>query len=205
MELLNPDVQIKKYGVDAGVLMVIGDGNHSVATAKCIWEETKKNLTEEERLNHPAKYMLVELNNIYGEGEFHPIHRIVYNPPSGFVEELTNSLAGSGALKLYIGKQEEYIAAPKTASNAIMLVQKFLEKKLKEHPNMVVDYVHSEHHLVATVEEGGEGTIGIVMPTFPKSELVNFVVNIGNLPKKSFSIGEAEEKRYYLEGRRIIK
>lgn len=205
IELLDLDTQVKKYGTDAGVLMVIGDGNHSVATAKCIWEETKKTLSEEEQKDHPAKYMLVELNNIYGEGEFHPIHRIVYNPPAGFLEELTDSLTGAGVMKLYIGKQEEYIAAPETASNGIMLVQKFLEQKLKENPDMVVDYVHSEHHLVSAVEEGGDGTIGIVMPTFPKSELVNFVVNVGNLPKKSFSIGEAEEKRYYLEGRRIVK
>lgn len=205
MNLLDPKTQLDKYGVDAGVLMVIGDGNHSVATAKCIWDKVKEGLTEEEKKNHPAKYMLVELNNIHCEGEFHPIHRIVYNPPANFIENLSKELAGSSNIKVYIGNQEEYISAPKQASNAIMGIQKFLEKTLKENPSMVVDYVHNEQHLIEALEEGAKDTIGIVMPSFPKSDLVNFVVNVGNLPKKAFSIGEPEHKRYYLEMRKITK
>lgn len=203
MRLTDKDIQIKKYGVDAKVLMVIGDGNHSVATAKVTWDNLKSKLTEEEKINHPAKYMLIELINIYTGVDFKPIHRIVYNPPKEFIKGLKNALGGENRVSVLFSDHEEYIEAPKNVSMTIMGVQKYIEKALKENPKMVVDYIHNEEHLKDALAEAPKGTIGIVMPYYNKEELVNFVVNVGNLPKKAFSIGEPEQKRYYLETRKI--
>ena len=202
--LLERELQIKKYGVDAGIQFAVGDGNHSIATAKVMWEELKKNLTEEERLNHPARYMLVEMVNLYGEGmSFKPIHRLVYNPDKAFIDGLKEALQGDGKIKLLTDKGEEFVSAPQKASLAITAVQSYIESFIKDNPWLEVEYVHNEDHLIEALEES-KGAIGIVMPDFPNAELVNYVVNVGNLPKKAFSIGEPEHKRYYLECKYII-
>ena len=202
--LLDEGIQIEKYGVDAGIQFAVGDGNHSIATAKVMWEELKKSLTEEERENHPARYMLVEMVNLYGEGmDFKPIHRLIYNPTKEFISGLKETLNGEGKLKIVSKGSEEYISCPTKASLTISAVQNYVEKYLKDNPQVEVEYVHNEEHLMdALMECDG---LGIVMPDFPNSELVNFVVNVGNLPKKAFSIGEPEHKRYYLECKSIIK
>jgi hypothetical protein len=203
LSLLNQNEQVKKYGIDAGVLMVIGDGNHSVATAKVTWENIKATLSETERENHPSRYMLVEMINIYSGVDFKPIHRIVYNPSSDFLSGLSKELNGESNVKIVFSDHEDEIKAPDIASYTIMGVQKYIEKYLKENPQSEVDYIHNEGHLKEAVAESGGNTIGIVMPSFPREELVNFVVNVGNLPKKAFSIGEPQHKRYYLEMRKI--
>lgn len=201
--LLDEKVQISKYGIDAGIQFAVGDGNHSIATAKVMWEELKKSLTQEERENHPARYMLVEMVNLYGEGmDFKPIHRLIYNPTEDFLPGLKNALNGEGRLKILANGLEEYISCPLKASLAISGVQNYIENYLKNNPTVEVEYVHNEEHLVDALKEC-DG-LGIVMPEFPNAELVNFVVNVGNLPKKAFSIGEPEHKRYYLECKSII-
>ncbi len=201
--LLDSEMQIAKYGVDAGIQFAVGDGNHSIATAKVMWEELKNGLTEEERLNHPARYMLVEVVNLYGEGmDFKPIHRLIYNPTPEFINGLRYSLYGNGKLKLVTKESVEYISCPENASLTILAVQNFIDGFIKENKDFEVEYVHNEEHLIEALTEV-EG-LGIVMPQFPNSQLVNFVVNVGNLPKKAFSIGEPEHKRYYLECKYII-
>ena len=201
--LLDASLQIEKYGVDAGIQFAVGDGNHSIATAKVMWEELKKTLTEEERENHPARFMLVEMVNLYGEGmDFKPIHRLIYNPTPDFIDGLKASLSGQSKLKIVTADGEIYIDCPVKASLTISGVQNYIESYLKKNPQVEVEYVHNEEHLLDALEEC-DG-IGIVMPDFPNSELVNFVVNVGNLPKKAFSIGEPEHKRYYLECKSII-
>ncbi len=201
--LLDADVQIKKYGVDAGIQFAVGDGNHSIATAKVMWEELKATLSDDERENHPSRYMLVEMVNLYGDGmDFKPIHRLIYNPTPDFVSGLKRALKGSGKLKIVAKDGAEYIDCPDKASLTISAVQGYIESYLVEHPEVAVEYVHNEGHLIDALEECGG--LGIVLPDFPNNELVNFVVNVGNLPKKAFSIGEPEHKRYYLECKSII-
>ncbi|MBQ8178085.1 MAG: DUF1015 family protein [Clostridia bacterium] len=201
--LLDADVQIKKYGVDAGIQFAVGDGNHSIATAKVMWEELKSTLSEVERENHPSRYMLVEMVNLYGEGmDFKPIHRLIYNPTPDFIVGLKAALSGEGKLKVVSKDRVEYIDCPIKASLTISGVQGYIESYLKQHPEVEVEYVHNESHLMEALMECGG--LGIVLPDFPNNELVNFVVNVGNLPKKAFSIGEPEHKRYYLECKSII-
>ena len=201
--LLDKDTQIKKYGVDAGIQFAVGDGNHSIATAKVMWEELKKSLSEEEIQNHPSRFMLVEMVNLYGEGmDFKPIHRLIYNPTPDFIVGLKNALKGESKLKVVTKDSTEYIDCPNKASLTISAVQSYIESYLKVNPQVEVEYVHNESHLMdALMECDG---LGIVLPDFPNNELVNFVVNVGNLPKKAFSIGEPEHKRYYLECKSII-
>ena len=202
-KLLDKDVQIAKYGIDAGIQFAVGDGNHSIATAKVMWEELKATLSDEEKENHPARYMLVEMVNLYGEGmDFKPIHRLVYKPTPDFISGLKESLKGDSKLKIIVGDRVEYISCPAKASLTISGVQNYIESYLKDNPQLEVEYVHNEEHLMDALKEC-DG-LGIVMPEFPNEELVNFVVNVGNLPKKAFSIGEPEHKRYYLECKSII-
>lgn len=201
--LLDPEVQTKKYGFDAGIMFAVGDGNHSIATAKVMWENLKKSLTPEEREVHPARYMLVEMVNLYGGGmDFKPIHRLIYSRDEKFVDGLRAALEGNGKLKLIYKDGEEYVDCPEQASLTISAVQTYIESYAKLNKGFEVEYVHNEDHLIEAVEEANG--IGIVMPDFPNAELVNFVVNVGNLPKKAFSIGEPEHKRYYLECKSIV-
>ena len=201
--LLDKEVQVSKYGIDAGIQFAVGDGNHSIATAKVMWEDLKKSLSEEEIENHPARYMLVEMVNLCGEGmDFKPIHRLIYNPTPDFVKGLKEALSGESQLKIVTSQSVEFISCPAKASLAISGVQNYIESYLKEHGEVEVEYVHNEEHLMEALSECNG--LGIVMPHFPNAELVNFVVNVGNLPKKAFSIGEPEHKRYYLECKSII-
>ena len=200
--LLNPTEQIRKYGVDAGVLMAVGDGNHSIAAAKLIWEERKKNLSPEEYETCPARYLLAEAVNLYGGGmEFEPIHRVVFTEDPTFLQKLQTSLHGVGKIKVLSEKGMEYLNAPDKASIAIREIQKFLEAYQVAHPETEVDYIHGEGHLSEILEK--RQGYGIVMPAFPREELFPYVMNVGNLPKKAFSIGEPEQKRYYMECKRI--
>lgn len=204
--LLDPSTQKAKYKHDAGILLAVGDGNHSIATAKLHWENLKKTLSEKEQKDHPAKYMLVELINLYGEGmDFKPIHRIVYNPDDKYVEGLKQALKGNGKIKIIYKGKEEYIAAPEKASFAIQAVQKYIDAQIKLRPEIEVEYVHNDDHLMEAIEDFKGDSLGIVMPEFPRDELLGFVLEEGNLPKKAFSIGEPEHKRYYLEARKIVK
>ncbi len=202
IEALNlPEVQIKKYSSDAGIMLAVGDGNHSVATAKVCYDELKKNLSEEERANCPARYMLAELVNLHGGGmEFSPIHRYFRTRDDDFVAKLKASLYGEGRLKIIYKDGEEYIKCPENPGAAITEVQRLVEAYLSE-TGAEIDYVHDLVHLKECVD-GSDG-MGIVMPAFSRSDLFGYVVNVGNLPKKAFSIGEAEQKRYYLECRKI--
>ncbi len=206
--LLDKEVQTKKYGFDAGIMFAVGDGNHSIATAKVMWENLKKTLTDEEREGHPARYMLVEMVNLYGGGmDFKPIHRLIYTRDGNFVRGLRAALKGkegcNGKLKLIYKDGEEYLDCPEKASLTISAVQTYIESYAKLNKGFEVEYVHNEGHLKEAVD-AADG-IGIVMPDFPNAELVNFVVNVGNLPKKAFSIGEPEHKRYYLECKSIVR
>lgn len=199
--LNTPELQIEKYGSDAGIMLAVGDGNHSVATAKVCYEELKQSLTCEQQKTCPARYMLVELVNLHGGGmEFSPIHRYFKVRDDEFVAKLKASLYGDGRLKIMYKGGEEYIKCPENAGTAITEIQRLVEAYIKE-TGTEIDYVHDVIHLKECVDKS-DG-MGIVMPAFSRSDLFGYVVNVGNLPKKAFSIGEAEQKRYYLECRKI--
>ena len=199
--LNTPELQIEKYGSDAGIMLAVGDGNHSVATAKVCYEELKQSLTGEQQKTCPARYMLVELVNLHGGGmEFSPIHRYFKVRDDEFVAKLKASLYGDGRLKIMYKGSEEYIKCPENAGTAITEIQRLVEAYIKE-TGAEIDYVHDVIHLKECVDKS-DG-MGIVMPAFSRSDLFGYVVNVGNLPKKAFSIGEAEHKRYYLECRKI--
>lgn len=199
--LNTPELQIEKYGSDAGIMLAVGDGNHSVATAKVCYEELKQSLTGEQQKTCPARYMLVELVNLHGGGmEFSPIHRYFKVRDDEFIAKLKASLYGDGRLKIMYKGGEEYIKCPENAGTAITEIQRLVEAYIKE-TGAEIDYVHDVIHLKECVDKS-DG-MGIVMPAFSRSDLFGYVVNVGNLPKKAFSIGEAEQKRYYLECRKI--
>ena len=199
--LNTPELQVEKYGSDAGIMLAVGDGNHSVATAKVCYEELKQSLTGEQQKTCPARYMLVELVNLHGGGmEFSPIHRYFKVRDDEFVAKLKASLYGDGRLKIMYKGGEEYIKCPENAGTAITEIQRLVEAYIKE-TGAEIDYVHDVIHLKECVDKS-DG-MGIVMPAFSRSDLFGYVVNVGNLPKKAFSIGEAEHKRYYLECRKI--
>lgn len=201
-EALNaPERQTEKYGSDAGIMLAVGDGNHSVATAKVCYEELKKSLSAEEAQLSPARKMLVELVNLHGGGmEFSPIHRYFKKRDDDFIGRLRGALYGEGRLRIIYDGSEEYIKCPLNPGEAITEIQRLVEAYIKQ-TGAEVDYVHDLKYLKECVS--ASSGMGIVMPAFRREDLFGYVVNVGNLPKKAFSIGEAEQKRYYLECRKI--
>lgn len=199
--LLDSREQIRKYGVDAGIMLAVGDGNHSMATAKEHWNIVKQNLSEEERANHPARFALVEVLNVYDDGlMFEPIHRVISAGGKEFVEGLKKNLTGKGKLRLVTTEGDITVDCPEKSGETILAVQTLIEKYLAEG-KIKVDYIHGENYLRELVRTPDE--VGVIMPRFAKSELISYVMNVGNLPKKAFSIGTAENKKYYIEAKRI--
>lgn len=200
----------QKYGVkDKSVLIFsVGDGNHSLATAKTCYENLKKTLPKEEYENHPARYALVEVVNLHSEAlDFEPIHRVVFGVnPEHMIEELKKfyetSEDGEGQKIEYIYKDKKgtlYIKNPKS-NLAVGSLQIFIDEYLKNNGGKV-DYIHDEE---ATEKLGGqEGNIGFLLPNMHKSELFKTVILDGALPRKTFSMGHSYDKRYYLEARKI--
>lgn len=189
--------KVKKYGRETQFLFAVGDGNHSLATAKTCWENLKKAGAPD---THPARYALCELVNIYDEGLFfEPIHRVIFGVSDAFKKKLYE-LTGDVTLKV-IGGEDIKISG--TAPEVIANLQNMIERAVKDGEIAEVDYVHGENS-VREVVEAHEGAMGILLPTIKKSELFSYVLTKGVLPKKAFSMGEANEKRYYMETR-IIK
>ena len=190
--------QIKKYGEKTNFILAVGDGNHSLATAKTYWDNLKKTLLDSERENHPARFALVEVNNVRSEGIiFEPIHRIVFGAGEEFVDYLKSSLSGDLKVKVICKGKETYIDVPSLTPLAILEIQKAIDAyKVAES-----DYMHGEEHLLAIEKE--KGGVAIVMPKIEKGDLFKYVLKNGVLSRKAFSMGEAEEKRYYIEARKI--
>lgn len=189
-----------------GLLFVVGDGNHSLATAKAHWDNVKQSLNEEERKTHPARFALVEANNIYDDGIiFEPIHRLIFNPSNDFESGLENATSRYGGNIFAYSKKDgkKVIRSPKNAAETYKVVQDYLDSYLKEHQESKIDFIHDESSLIDVCNKN-EGSIAIIMPTIKKDEFFEFVANDNMLPRKSFSMGHASEKRYYLEGKKII-
>lgn len=200
--LTDVDRQNKMYGFDAKIAFAVGDGNHSMATAKEHWNSLKQSLSDEEKLTHSARFCLVEILNIYDDGlYFEPIHRVVFpKNEDSFIEGLKNALSDCAKINYEASGKIISLNCPKSSAETIKSVQEYIED-IMESGQATCDYVHGVHHVEEVVKS--LGGIGILMPEFSKEELFNYVINVGNLPKKAFSIGTAENKKYYLEAKRI--
>ena len=210
-ELADKDNFEAKYDVkDKGVLLFsVGDGNHSLATAKACYENLKKTMSEEEAKNSPARYALVEVVNLHSDAlEFEPIHRVVFGvEPAKMIEEFekyydVSRTPGEGQKVEYVyeGKSETlYIKNPKS-NLAVGSLQMFIDSYIKEYGGKV-DYIHGDD---VTKELGSKpGNIGFLLPPMAKTELFKTVILDGALPRKTFSMGHSYDKRYYLEARKI--
>ncbi len=202
-ELLSCDRLVKKYGRDDKFQFAVGDGNHSLATAKTHWNNVKKTLSEQERENHPARYALVEFVNIYDEGiYFEPIFRFVSGVDR---EKFIKGLAqiDGGKMRIYADKSMHVQNGKNSLPDGIRAVDKYIKEYISENGG-IVDYVHGETNLSKLVD-AGKDTVGVLFEKLDKSDLFKYVSNVGAFPRKTFSMGEGVEKRYYLEGRRITK
>lgn len=189
-----------------GLVFAVGDGNHSLAAAKACWENVKAGLSEEDQKTNPARYCLVELENIHDEAlEFEPIHRVVFERKpdevlkalKAFYEVSDTAADGAQELLAVCGTKEEriYIKNPPSGLT-VGTLQSFLDEG-----GYKLDYIHGE----AAVRElaSRENTLGFILPKPEKSLLFETVTADGALPRKTFSMGEANEKRFYLEAKRI--
>lgn len=187
-----------------GLLFIVGDGNHSLATAKAHWDKVKVHLSEEERKNHPGRYALVEALNIYDEGLiFEPIHRVVFNCDNDFLDGLKKVLVGENKSYAYstsLGKVE--LNLPKVGPEAYKIVQAYVDNYLKSHKDASVDYIHDEDQTIE-VAKSHPGSVAIIMPALTKGDIFDYIAKDEVLPRKAFSMGHATEKRYYLESKRI--
>ncbi len=201
--LLDEERLIAKYGKVDLFAFAVGDGNHSLATAKTHWNNLKKTLSESELENHPARYALVEFVNIYDEGiYFEPIYRYVYGINK---EKFLDGLKGvdGGNMSVYADGKTVSDKKNNSLPNGIRAVDNYIKEFINANGGGV-DYVHGESNLKKLVDEKGDA-VGILFEKLDKSDLFKYVSNNGAFPRKTFSMGEGVEKRYYLEGRRITK
>lgn len=227
----------KKQEQSGGFLFAVGDGNHSLATAKTCWENIRKSqkFTDEQLKTHPARYALVEICNLHSEAlEFKPIHRLLTNVDvkdmlSFFEAEITKqgleSTEGDEIVFEYAESGSDNSAKPANSNEVVSensavtctapikssginitnrgdrlpveILQGILDKYLETHDNVSIDYIHGDEALHGLVKE--TNGCGIFLQSIDKSTLFPAINAGGVLPRKTFSIGEANEKRYYME------
>ncbi len=198
---------------DAPVLLfAVGDGNHSLATAKECYERAKRLAPPDQWADLPARYALVELVNLHDESlEFEPIHRVVFGvEPGDLLAALKAAYPsavegeGAGHVLRYVSAQGQgALTVPDPRQQlAVGTLQVFLDQYLAEHPGSRVDYIHGGD-VVARLAAGRPDAIGFLLPPMGKEELFPTVIHDGVLPRKTFSMGEAHDKRFYLEARKI--
>jgi hypothetical protein len=214
------------------LLYAMGDGNHSFATAKAIWEKLKAEATDKQAiLRHPARHALVELVNLHDAGlEFEAIHRVVFKSSlesvlggleqycweagMGFSRHPCHSLEEAKALAWldtsghrhgipYLaqgGYGVAFIENPRLTLEVASL-QTFLDGFIKQNPGVELDYIHGEEAVAELSAKAGN--VGFLLPALSKFHLFKSIAHDGALPRKTFSTGEADEKRFYLECRKI--
>ena len=196
------------------LLLAVGDGNHSLATAKAYWNEIREGLSEAERENHPARFALCEIVNIHDEALlFEPIYRIVTGTTRAaimadwktYAEAKGMSLAADGSDHRFtvVSADGEETVAVLNPEGAIPCetIQKFLDSFLSRHPEAGIDFIHGEGSLRALAAK--PETVGFLLPDIDKHSFFKDVEKLGVLPRKTFSMGEADEKRFYMEAKKI--
>jgi hypothetical protein len=205
------------------LLFAMGDGNHSLATAKAIWEKNKAQVG----MDHPSRYALVEIENVHDKAlEFEPIHRVLFGLKKDvfaemqafFGEDFSHTPVSSGAEMIQRvdnadgekqaigvvggGQQFGVIEIANPATNlAVGTIQSFLDNFLKDGGAEKLDYVHGEDVVERLSLQNGN--VGFYLAGMHKNELFKTVIVDGALPRKTFSMGEAREKRFYMEARKI--
>ena len=181
-----------------GMLFAAGDGNHSLAAAKLCWERIKPGLDAAQRKTHPARYALCEAVNIYDPAlTFHPIHRLVKTGnPEDFVRGW--DMKGDGMAVAVCGGKRAEVPFPRDVPSGIRMLDDYIEKFVSAFGGEA-DYIHGDGELVALSRCG----VGVLVPRIEKEDLFPLIERGGNLPKKTFSLGEGREKRYYIEAKRI--
>ncbi len=198
--LLNPARLSARYGEESPFLFAVGDGNHSLATAKTCWERLKPTLSFEEQKSHPARFALVEIENVYDDGlKFEPIYRLVTGVDAETFLKPLKKEDESPYFAVSQGKKYGFCKRNDLAT-AIRTADEFIASRMKECGGKV-DYVHGENDVLSLAEK--TGGIAFLFPPMQKQELFPGVAKHGSLPKKTFSMGEAVEKRYYLEAKAI--
>jgi hypothetical protein len=223
--LTDPNTFYQRYGVDKdkGILLfAVGDGNHSLATAKSIWEKIKSQVG----MNHPARFALVEIENLHDEAlEFEPIHRVLFGIKQPIVESMKQEFGSNLTVEILpnydeltalvqkqtgqiqriglVEKSGNYLLSIQqpTHNLAVGTLQAFLDKWIKQGGAEKIDYVHGTDVLRDLGCQ--EDCAGFYVPAMQKSELFKTVIVDGVLPRKTFSMGEAKEKRFYMECKRI--
>ncbi|MBR2938080.1 MAG: DUF1015 domain-containing protein [Oscillospiraceae bacterium] len=182
------------------LMYAMGDGNHSLASAKALYEEIKAKIGSEAAQNHPARYALAEIVNLGEEAiAFEPIYRLLKNVDA---ESFMAKLPAEGkAVKAYWASGEKTIYFPETNALTIGSMQDYIDDYIKENPQVVCDYIHGEGDCIALGKT--ENCLAMICGGIEKEELFDYVEKYGCLPRKTFSMGEARSKRYYLEARKI--
>ena len=195
----------KKYAdLGGSVLLAVGDGNHSLATAKSCYEALKEANPGVDLSGHPARYSLVELENIHDPSlVFAPIHRIILDTDAEKLLRDLSAVCADGGYRVQwvIGEKTGTVYLDKARGElAVAVLQEFLDKWLAENAG-IIDYIHGDEDVKELAQK--ENAIGFLLPAMEKHQLFRGVISGGALPRKTFSMGHAREKRYYLEGRKI--
>ncbi|MBR2743597.1 MAG: DUF1015 domain-containing protein [Clostridia bacterium] len=200
----------RKYDVkDKGVLLfAMGDGNHSLATAKQCYENLKEEIGAEAASRHPARFALVEVVNLHSKAlNFEPIHRVLFGVDTGeFVRMMTEALGledgeGEQSFTYIINEKPRTVRITKPTSKlCVGSLQNFLDAYTASRGGEV-DYIHGK--TVVRLHAKKPENVGFILPEVHKRDLFPTVISDGALPRKTFSMGEAWDKRYYLECRKI--
>ena len=201
-----------RYGTqdEPVLLFAVGDGNHSLATAKACWEAIKPTLSDEARVDHSARFALCELVNLHSPALiFRPVHRVVFGAEidalqSGFERYLRAhgmTLADGGEVTLVQGGARRGFAIQGRGDRLpVDVLQKYLDQACGEKSGWSLDYVHGDADAAGLAQNGATAAL---LGAMDKRTLFPAIAAGGVLPRKTFSMGEATEKRYYMECRRI--
>ena len=208
--LVTPEAMKNRYGeAYAPLLFAVGDGNHSLASAKAAYEEVKATLGEAAKA-HPARYALVEVVNLHDEAlDFEPIYRVMFNVSPVAVLEALREYAGNLDGKecpqkveyVHAGGEGSLVFRHPLQQLTVGTLQNFIDGYLASHPDASVDYIHGIEVTESLARR--ENAIGFLFDGMEKDQLFKTVICDGALPRKTFSMGHAEDKRYYLECRKI--
>jgi len=211
-ELADPETFNKKYGLENSpvLLYAMGDGNHSLATAKEFYEQMKKSNPDKDMSNHPARYALAEIVNLHSEAlKFEAIYRLVYDVDCDkLIAGATESLALSEEVSEQCvdivcgGKEKKLYIHNATSNLSVGSLQNFLDGYIRENGGKI-DYIHGIENVKSLAEK--HNGIAFILPDMDKSQLFPTVIKDGALPRKTFSMGHADDKRFYIEARKIAE